>query len=208
MKNNIPEIVFSYKNPQPQKRRIQLNSPLKLATYFRRSWDRNTIELIEEVKLLLLNQSLHVLGIVTLAKGGGCVATVDLRLLLASALKCNASSVALAHNHPSRNTQPSREDEHITYRVAKACEVVGVRFLEHVIITRESYSFIVPKQLKKRTMSKAPKAKKGDTVTFTAQDGSEKKGKIVEELGDNKLRARTPNKTIWRITQEDILSIE
>jgi hypothetical protein len=210
MNKNIPEILFSYRNPQALSSRVQLNTQFKLANYFRGSWDEDTIDLVEEVKLLLLNQSLHVLGIMTIARGSGCMATVDVRMVLAAALKFNAKFLALSHNHPSNNARPSREDEELTYRVVKACEIVGIGFLEHIVVTRESHSFIIPKKLKhKLAMTKIIKVKMGDKVRFIAQDGSEKEGKVVEVLAaaDKRHRIQTPNKTIWRVPPEQVLSI-
>ncbi len=67
------------------------------------NWNRDTLELLEEVKLLLLNRGAKVLGKYELSKGGTASAAIDIKLVLSIALKCNASGIILIHNHPSGN---------------------------------------------------------------------------------------------------------
>jgi DNA repair protein RadC len=47
--------------------------------------------------------------------------------------------VALCHNHPSGNTRPSKDDDRLTERVKKACEVMRLYLLDHVIVTDGNY---------------------------------------------------------------------
>lgn len=56
------------------------------------------------------------------------------REVLRDALLANAAAVVLAHNHPSGDPEPSRDDELITRRLVRACEVVGVDLLDHLVI--------------------------------------------------------------------------
>ena len=51
----------------------------------------------------------------------------------------NATIVAFCHNHPSGNTHPSKEDDRLTERVKKACEVMRLYLLDHVIMTDGDY---------------------------------------------------------------------
>jgi len=58
------------------------------------------------------------------------------------AIMSNAASVALIHNHPSGNTEPSRDDINITQRLIEAGELLGIRVLDHVIVADDRfYSF-------------------------------------------------------------------
>jgi DNA repair protein RadC len=50
-----------------------------------------------------------------------------------------ASAVAVAHNHPSGNLQPSEEDREITQRLNTAAEILGISFLDHLIFSETSY---------------------------------------------------------------------
>jgi len=47
--------------------------------------------------------------------------------------------VAIAHNHPSGSTRPSKDDDRLTERVKKACDVMRLFFADHVIVTDGSY---------------------------------------------------------------------
>lgn len=102
-------------------------------------WNLDTIELQEETKVLLLNRSNTVTGIYELSKGGitGCV--VDIKLILSVALKAVASSIIIIHNHPSGNLKPSEADKSLTERLNKACQVIDLVLLDHLIITKDSY---------------------------------------------------------------------
>ncbi len=58
------------------------------------------------------------------------------REIFAEALKQNAASVILVHNHPSRDAEPSEDDLAITKRLVEAGKIMGVDVLDHVIITK------------------------------------------------------------------------
>jgi len=65
------------------------------------------------------------------------------REIFQEALKQNAASVILAHNHPSGDNEPSEDDILITKRISEAGKLMGVEVLDHVIITKgkSPYSF-------------------------------------------------------------------
>ncbi len=106
-------------------------------------WNENTLQMQEEVKLLLLNRSNKVLGVYCLAKGGisGCI--VDVRIILSVALKSLATGIILVHNHPSGNLKPSQDDLKITQKLKESCKLLDITLLDHLIITKDSYfSFV------------------------------------------------------------------
>lgn len=55
------------------------------------------------------------------------------------AIRDNAASIILVHNHPSGNTEPSTEDDATTLRIQRAGEVLGIEVLDHVIIGKRGY---------------------------------------------------------------------
>lgn len=67
--------------------------------------------------------------------------TVYPRDIVKEALSCNATSVILVHNHPSRVSEPSEEDIALTERLENALELIDVRVLDHLIIANETFSF-------------------------------------------------------------------
>ncbi|MDE5999444.1 MAG: hypothetical protein K2H04_05155 [Bacteroidaceae bacterium] len=55
------------------------------------------------------------------------------------ALLHDATSFILVHNHPSGNLRPSRHDEELTQRVARAAQTLNLRMIDHVIVTEGDY---------------------------------------------------------------------
>jgi DNA repair protein RadC len=65
------------------------------------------------------------------------------REIVKRALVVNASAVVLAHNHPSGNDKPSSADLEITRHIESALQLIGVRVLDHFVVTdASSYSFV------------------------------------------------------------------
>ena len=102
-------------------------------------WNKDTIELLEEVNIILLNRANRVLGIHSLSKGGISGTIVDIKLVLSIALKCNASSLIMVHNHPSGQLTPSESDKNITAKLKDACKTVDLVLLDHLIISKLNY---------------------------------------------------------------------
>jgi len=76
-----------------------------------------------------------------LEMGRGVVNAVDtnLRRMVETALKYKATSVIIAHNHPSGIALPSREDDYFTDRLYKALETIGIRLEDHLIIVGDDF---------------------------------------------------------------------
>ena len=93
----------------------------------------------EESHLLLLNQRLSIINSRLISRGGITGTVVDIRMILKEALMANATNIALAHNHPSGNLKPSREDDHLTERLKKAAQTMDIKLIDHVIVTDKGY---------------------------------------------------------------------
>ncbi len=93
----------------------------------------------EEFWVTLLDGANKVIDTKRLTQGGQQQTVVDLPMLLKMTLEKSALAVAVAHNHPSGQNTPSREDEQITRRIKQGCEAIGIRFLDHIIIARGKY---------------------------------------------------------------------
>ena len=93
----------------------------------------------EEAWIILMNQNFKLIKTELLSRGGLTETAVDIRLIIKSALLNNATTIALCHNHPSNNTNASREDDRITEKLKNACELMRLYFLDHVIITDGAY---------------------------------------------------------------------
>lgn len=97
----------------------------------------------EEFWVLYLNNSHKVIDQVQLSKGGITGTVVDIRLALKMALDLRATSIILAHNHPSGSLKPSFADKQLTRKLKAAGESMDIRVLDHVIVTEKSFfSFV------------------------------------------------------------------
>lgn len=94
---------------------------------------------VEECWCIFLNQSLNVTAKVRISKGGFSSTQVDVRVILKSALKYNATAMVLIHNHPSGNPKPSVDDDRLTQAISQASKVMNIRLTDHVIYTDVDY---------------------------------------------------------------------
>lgn len=93
----------------------------------------------EHVVALLLNTKLRVLREVVVSIGTLNRSLVHPREAFKEALKEGAYAVIFAHNHPSGDPKPSRDDDAITQRLVQAGDTLGVRVLDHIVIGRDGY---------------------------------------------------------------------
>jgi DNA repair protein RadC len=127
-----------YKTKVSPKNRVTIKVPNDAAMLFWEVWDKDSIEHIEEVKLMLLNRANKVLGIANLSKGGTSGSVIDIKVLFQYVIKSNASSFIIAHNHPSGNLIASENDKNITKTIKDAAAIMSVSFLDHIIITPQN----------------------------------------------------------------------
>lgn len=96
----------------------------------------------EEFWILYLSNSNRIAHKWQLSKGGMTGTVVDARLVFKVAMEHNATSIILAHNHPSGILHPSESDKAITRKLKMAGENLDIKVLDHVIITENAfYSF-------------------------------------------------------------------
>ncbi len=88
----------------------------------------------EVFAILCLNTKNKVVGAHIISQGSLSSSIVHPREVFKAAMINNAASVILAHNHPSGDPEPSREDIETTRRLINAGEIMGIKVLDHVII--------------------------------------------------------------------------
>ncbi|MFP4474529.1 MAG: RadC family protein [Desulfatibacillaceae bacterium] len=93
----------------------------------------------ESFTVVYLNNSNQVLAVETLFDGTVGEAAVYTRELVQAALERGATSLLLAHNHPSGDIQPSRADIAITRKIMLACLAIDIKVHEHIIIGDNQY---------------------------------------------------------------------
>jgi len=93
----------------------------------------------EHFKLILLNTRNKIIGISTVSIGSLNASIVHPREVFKDAIKHNAYSAVLAHNHPSGDPEPSEDDITITKRLAEAGKILGIEVIDHIIIAQNSH---------------------------------------------------------------------
>lgn len=93
----------------------------------------------EHFCVALLNTRHGVLGIRTVHVGTVNMSVVGVREVFRDALREGAASIAVAHNHPSGNPEPSEEDINVTHRLCAAGRLLEIPVLDHVIIGHHDF---------------------------------------------------------------------
>ena len=96
-------------------------------------------EKAEKALLLCLNPQKQLICCAELGSGVVDNVSLNVRLVVETALKARASSVILAHNHPTGNPTPSRDDELLTRRIREALQLVEITLDDHIIVGGQSY---------------------------------------------------------------------
>ena len=137
--SKVSEVELIYKTKVKPSERPFIKSSKDSYEIFLLVWDENKINFQEEFKVLLLNTGNRVMGVYDASAGGISATVVDPRLILAAAIKSLAVSLVLAHNHPSGNLKPSREDELITAKIKEAAKYHDIKIFDHIIVSAEGY---------------------------------------------------------------------
>jgi len=93
----------------------------------------------EKFKAILLDVKNKIIRDVDISVGSLNESIVHPREVLKEIIKESAASVIFLHNHPSGESNPSKNDLDITERLADACELVGVKVLDHIILGEDNY---------------------------------------------------------------------
>ena len=93
----------------------------------------------EEFWIIYLNNSNKIIEQLQLSKGGITGTLVDVRITLRKALEVGATSIILAHNHPSGTLKPSEADTQLTQKLKTAAQSLDIKVLDHLIVTEKSY---------------------------------------------------------------------
>lgn len=126
-------------------RKVRLNQPELVLSYVA---DQIGLELQDSKKeylyVVLLDNKMKPIKTFFSTLGSIDTNIVDIPDIIRRIAQFGATSLILVHNHPSGETCPSQEDEETTRRVAKACSLVGVKLVDHVIVganPEEYFSF-------------------------------------------------------------------
>lgn len=88
----------------------------------------------EHLIMLILNTKCEVEAEITVSIGALDHTIMHPREILGKALKRSAAAILIAHNHPSGDPTPSRDDVEATNKLIKAADIVGIKVLDHIVI--------------------------------------------------------------------------
>ncbi len=101
----------------------------------------------ESICCILLDTKNKIIDQLRISKGSLNSSILHPREVYAPAIRMRASALILVHNHPSNDTSPSTEDIDTTKRIQSAGEIIGIKLLDHVIITNNGYTSLKEKGL-------------------------------------------------------------
>lgn len=88
---------------------------------------------------IYVNQNSNILSIQKIGEGGLTATSVDVRIIMQSALLQCATGIFLVHNHPSGQLRPSQADKTLTQQIKQAAQLFNIEILDHLIITEDKY---------------------------------------------------------------------
>ncbi len=143
----VAELQLVYKQKFKPSERPIISTSVDCYNVLLNTWNTEIMGFIEEFKILLLNRANRVIGCYEVSSGGICGTVADPKVIFAVALKCCATSIVLAHNHPSGNLNPSQADILLTNKLKEAGRFLDIEIIDHLILTSESYYSFADKGL-------------------------------------------------------------
>lgn len=137
--SKVAEVELVYKSKVKASERPGIASSKDAYDILVAIWDEGKMDLVEQFKVLFLNRANKVLCIYNLSSGGITGTVADPRLIYSAALKVNAVSLVLCHNHPSGALRPSRQDEELTQKIKGVGAFLDMKVLDHLIVSSEGY---------------------------------------------------------------------
>lgn len=126
------------------KQSLRFNDPKTIAEYY---MEQLRHEKKEKVVLLLLDSACNLIKECHISTGTVNASITSVREIFIPALKCEAVSIILLHNHPSGNPAPSQADLNFTEEIENAGELININLLDHIIIGDNRYFSFREKEL-------------------------------------------------------------
>lgn len=133
------EMQISYSTKVKASERITAITSEALADAFRKFYPDGTIEYCEIMYAALLDNQFRIIGIIRCSEGVLDSSLFNYKKIMQAALLCNAKAIAVCHNHPSGSLSPSSNDKEGTRKLMEMCRVMQYKFVDHIILTAESY---------------------------------------------------------------------
>jgi DNA repair protein RadC len=137
--HDITEITISYQPIVKPMQQPKISSSQAAFELCMKVLDPTLLLVKEEAIVVYINRGNRLIGVHRLSIGGLTCTIVDVRLIMALALKCLASGIIMAHTHPSGDLEPSDVDLELTKLVKKAADFHLIKLYEHLIITQDGF---------------------------------------------------------------------
>jgi DNA repair protein RadC len=137
------EVELIYKGGNPLAKSIKVSSSTDCFKVLRSMWDENRIHLLEEFKMIVLDNDGSLLGVSHISTGtlNSCLA--DPKIIFTTALMARSASIVVAHNHPSSSLNPSEADMKLTKKLVDIGKLLDIKVHDHLILTKDRYySFV------------------------------------------------------------------
>lgn len=139
--SNIAEISVTYSSVIRNSDRPKITCSQQAYEILKEAWE-DSLNIYESFYVLMLNRGNKVLGLFKVSEGGISGTVVDPKKIFGPALKVCASSLIMAHNHPSGNLEPSEADKKLTIKLRDAGMLLDISVLDHLILSGDQfYSF-------------------------------------------------------------------
>jgi DNA repair protein RadC len=138
--------LFELKKIQTEFPNVKISSSEKAYEFIKKFYG-DDIAIFESFFILLLNNANMTIGYAKISQGGITTTVVDVRLIAKYAVESLATTIIVAHNHPSGKLIPSQADIDMTKKIKNAISVLDINIMDHIILTENSFYSFADNQL-------------------------------------------------------------
>ncbi|RGG64358.1 hypothetical protein DWW96_09620 [Eubacterium sp. AF17-7] len=91
--------------------------------------------------MLAFDAKCNPLGVFELGHGSVNACILNPREIFQRALICGAVNIVIAHNHPSHDSTPSKEDDEVALKISRAGKLMGIKLVDFIIIGNGYFSY-------------------------------------------------------------------
>lgn len=140
LKKAVPAVKVRVTRGKSYDPNVRIQNNQDVTEYFRKFFTANKVEGQEQFAVMYLSRGLQIIGVYMHSIGSMTSATVEAKLIMATAMQLAAENMITCHNHPSGNLTASEADKKMAALLAKQGDLFGIRLLDNLIITKTSSS--------------------------------------------------------------------
>lgn len=139
-KSFAKEYYIGVKERNVEFNKAKITSPEDCYNYIKQFYN-DDIEIYESFFALFLNRAHNVIGWTKISQGGIEGTVADIKLVAKVAIDCLCSAIVIAHNHPSGNRQPSKQDIEMTKKIFSGMKLLDIDLIDHIILSTDEFYF-------------------------------------------------------------------